>query len=191
MKKYQKIILTIVLILCLGINIVHADDETGVDNGTDASTTAATNDSNLDKPKTAEAQVLKVLGQKETVRDNGSKAVQQNLELGILTGPFKGQTKVYTGISGIDVVSSNVYKVNNKVLVSYNRDETGEYVFYVTDYVRNDSLLWLTLLFIVVVLLIGSKKGIMALISLIISFFVIIKVLGEDFSVNFKVILEK
>lgn len=177
MKKYQKIVLIITLILCLGINIVKADDEVSTNTGADASTTAATNDANLDKPKTAEAQVLKVLDQKETIRDNGSKAIQQNLELGILTGPFKGQTEVYTGISGIDVVSSNVYKVNDKVLVSYNRDETGEYVFYVTDYVRNGSLLWLTLLFISVVLLIGSKKGVMALISLIISFFVIIKVL--------------
>lgn len=131
----------------------------------------------VSKPKTAEAQVLKVLDQKETLRENGSKAIQQNLELGILTGPLKGQIKVYTGISGIDVVSSNVYRVNDKVLLSYNRDETGVYVFYVTDYVRTGSLLWLVIIFILVVLFIGGKKGLMALFSLVISFFVIIKVL--------------
>ena len=142
-------------------------------------TKAAADDAavNLDKPKTAEAEVLKVLDQKETVRENGSKAIQQNLELGILTGPLKGQTEVFTGISGVDVVSSNVYKVNDKVLVSYNRDETGQYVFYVTDYVRTTSLLWLTILFVIVVLLIGGRTGIMALTSLVISFFVIIKIL--------------
>lgn len=131
----------------------------------------------VDKPQNTEAQVLKVLDQKETFRENGSKAIQQNLELGILTGPLKGQTKNYLGINGIDVVSSREYRVGDKVLVSYNRDENGEYVFYVTDYVRNHSLLWLFIIFLAVVLLVGKKKGLMALLSLLISFLVIVKVL--------------
>lgn len=131
----------------------------------------------LDKPKIAEAQVLKILDQKEDFRENGSKTIQQNLELGILSGPLKGQTVVYLGISGIDVVSSRIYKINDKVLVSYNRDETGQYVFYVTDYIRTGSLLWLSLFFLLVVLLVGGRKGVMALVSLAISFFVIIKIL--------------
>lgn len=165
MKKYLKIIIvTLILFFSPGLNVAKAES---VGDGSQ----------NLDKPKTAEAQVLKVLDQKETLRENGSKSVQQNLELGILTGPFKGQTEIYTGISGIDVVSSNVYKVNDKVLVSYNRDETGQYAFYVTDYVRTNSLFWLTLFFVAIVLLIGGKKGILALMSLILSFFMIIKIL--------------
>lgn len=130
-----------------------------------------------EKPKSAEAQVIKVLEEKETVRENGSKTIQQNLELGILTGPLKGQTKIYTGISGIDVVSSNVYKANDKVLVSYNRGEDGEYDVYVTDYVRTNSLFWLALVFVLIVLIVGGFKGGMALLSLIISFFAIVKIL--------------
>jgi uncharacterized membrane protein len=130
-----------------------------------------------EKPKSAEAQVIKVLEEKELLRENGSKTVQQNLELGILTGPLKGQTKIYTGISGIDVVSSNVYKANDKVLVSYNRGENGEYAFYVTDYVRNNSLFWLALIFVIIVLIVGGFKGFMALLSLVVSFFAIVKVL--------------
>jgi len=160
--KLVKTLLLIILFFGVSFSSVHAE---------------ATSDQVLDKPKTAEAQVLKVLDQKETFRENGSKLIQQNLELGILTGPLKGQTETYTGISGIDVVSSNVYQANDRVLVSYNRDETGKYVFYVTDYVRTTSILWLTLFFIAVVLVIGGRTGIMALFSLAISFFVIIKVL--------------
>lgn len=162
MKILKTILIILIVFLGFGLAAVRAET---TDNGV------------LDKPKTAEAQILKVLDQKETIRENGSKAIQQNLELGILTGPLKGQTKIYIGISGIDVVSSNVYRINDKVLVSYNRDETGEYVFYVTDYVRTTSLLWLALFFIAVVLLIGGKKGLLALFSLVISFFVIIKIL--------------
>ena len=176
MKKITIFTILLILIFGFGPNMVRAEGEDGaqVDVATSTDATAA---NNLEKPKTAEAQVLKVLDQKETIRDNGSKAVQQNLELGILSGPLKGQTEIYTGISGIDVVSSNVYKANDKVLVSYNRDETGNYIFYVTDYVRTGSLFYLTLIFIGIVLLIGGKKGIMALFSLVVSFFVIIKVL--------------
>lgn len=161
MKNYLKtIILGLILFVVFPLSCVQAESE-----------------ADLNKPKTAEAQVLKILDQKETLRDNGSKSIQQNLELGILTGSFKGQTKIFTGISGVDMVSSREYKVNDKVLVSYNRDETGEYVFYVTDYVRTGSLFWLTVFFIIIVLSIGGKKGILALFSLLVSFFIIIKVL--------------
>jgi len=176
MKKITIIIFLLILIFGFGTNVVRAEGEDGASSVV-ATGTDATAINNSEKSKTAEADVLKVLDQKETIRENGSKSIQQNLELGILTGPLKGQTETYTGISGIDVVSSNAYKVNDKVLVSYNRDETGNYVFYVTDYVRTNSLLWLALFFVAVVLAVGGKKGIMALLSLLVSFFVIIKIL--------------
>lgn len=187
MKKIKIIIIFLVLFFGASFNIVKAEtvspdttsgDTTSIDaSSTELAVIDATAANVANKPKTAEADVLKVLDQRETIRENGSKAIQQNLELGILTGPLKGQTEIYTGISGIDVVSSNVYKVNDKVLVTYNRDETGSYVFYVTDYVRTTSLFWLTIFFIIVVLSVGGKKGLLALFSLVISFFVIIKVL--------------
>ena len=178
MKKIKIFIILLVLFFSLGASLVKAagEDGGGDTSGTDSGA-SATIANNLDKPKTAEADVLKILDQKEIIRDNGSKAIQQNLELGILTGSFKGQTEIFTGISGIDMVSSNVYKAGDKVLVSYNRNETGNYVFYVTDYVRTNSILWLTIFFILVVLIIGGRTGIMALGSLVVSFFVIIKIL--------------
>ena len=181
MKKIITIAILFTVFLGLSFNVVKADETSTDASADDVSGPSiiadATVTNNLEKPKTAEANVLKVLDEKTTIRENGSKSVQQNLELGILTGPLKGQIETYTGISGIDVVSSNVYKVNDKVLVSYNRDETGAYVFYVTDYVRTTSLLWLAVFFIIIVLLIGGKKGLFALFSLCVSFFVIIKVL--------------
>jgi len=182
MKKIITIVILFTLFLGLSFNVVKADatsTDVGISDASSSDSTVsdAMTANNLEKPKTAEANVLKILDEKTTIRENGSDSIQQNLELGILTGPLKGQTEVYTGIAGIDVVSSNVYKVNDKVLVSYNRDETGNYVFYVTDYVRTTSLLWLTLFFIAVVLVIGGRTGLMALFSLVVSFFVIIKVL--------------
>jgi uncharacterized membrane protein len=175
--KTLKILIISCLLFIFSFGVVLADEN--IDNGTSTGTDTVTINSNVDnnKPKSAEAQVLRVLDEKVSFRENGSKTTQQNLELGILTGPFKGQTEVYTGISGIDNVSSNVYKANDKVLVSYNRDETGAYVFYVTDYVRNNSLLWLVLIFITIVLIIGGLKGLMSLLSLMVSFVAIVYVL--------------
>lgn len=177
--KTLKIILISCLLFIFSFGMVLADDGEGGDTSNSVATDTSVVNSSVDsnKPKSAEAQVLRVIDEKVSVRENGSKTTQQNLELGILTGPLKGQTEVYTGISGIDNVSSNVYKANDKVLVSYNRDETGAYVFYVTDYVRNTSLLWLVLIFITIVLIIGGIKGLMSLLSLVVSFVAIVYIL--------------
>ncbi len=177
--KIIKLIIISFLLFIFSFGVVFAQDE-NASNATDTTNNATdtiNNSVDNNKPKSAEAQVLKVIDQKETFRENGSKTTQQNLEIGILTGPLKGQTEIYTGISGIDNVSSNVYKANDKVLVSYNRDETGAYVFYVTDYVRNNSLLWLVIIFVIIVVVIGGFKGFMALLSLIVSFVAIVYVL--------------
>jgi uncharacterized membrane protein len=125
----------------------------------------------------AQAVVLKILEEKDLVRDNGQKVKQQNLELGIITGELTGQKYNYFGISDLDVVSSNVYKVNDKVLVNYSRGADGQYVFYITDYMRNSALLWLFIFFVAVVVVIGGLKGFRSLLSLLFSFIIIMKVL--------------
>lgn len=125
----------------------------------------------------AEAKIIKILEQREITRDNGSTSTQQDLELLILSGSFKGQTKTYYGVSDLDVVSTRAYKTGDRVIVNYNSDSDGNYSFYITDFVRTNSLIYLTILFVLVVFLVGGKKGFMALFSLAISFFLIIKVL--------------
>lgn len=125
----------------------------------------------------AQAEVLQILKEQEMTRDNGSKVIQQNLEVGILEGELKGQKVVYNGISDLDVVSANNYKVGDKVLLAQSQDTDGNNIFYVTDYVRGASLFWLLALFVAVVLIVGGKMGFRALLSLAVSFFLIMKVL--------------
>lgn len=140
---------------------------------------ASENSSDLKPAKalTAEAEVLKIVKEQELKRENGQIIVQQDLELGILTGPFKGQVKNYYGISNLDVVAAQSYKVGDKVIVSYDQNEAGEYNFYIIDFVRTPILLYLTIIFILVVLVIGGKKGFFSILSLALTFFLIIKVL--------------
>lgn len=129
------------------------------------------------KALTAEAEVLKIVEEQDFERENGQVITQQNLELGILTGSFKGQVKSYYGISELDVVAAQKYKVGDKVIVSYDQNEAGEYNFYIIDFVRTSTLLYLGILFVIIVLLIGGKKGFFSLLSLTLTFFLIIKVL--------------
>ncbi|MCX6795556.1 MAG: YibE/F family protein [Candidatus Falkowbacteria bacterium] len=129
------------------------------------------------KPVTFRGEVLTILKEQYAARDNGQKVKQQNLEVGILDGELKGQRVVYNGISDVDVVSANTYQVGDKVLVARSQDEEGHNIFYVTDFVRGNSLLWLLILFVVAVLLVGGKMGLRALMSLVVSFFLIMKVL--------------
>lgn len=157
----NKILFSLALLFLVAVPIVKAEDAPNLS----------------DSVNTAEAQVLKILNTAEVDRENGQKTTQQDLQLGILSGPLKGEKVEYHGISEVDVVTSNIYRVNDKVIVSYSRGTDGKYVFFVTDYVRSRGLQWLLFVFIAIVIAVGGKKGFMALLSLFVSFLVIMKLL--------------
>lgn len=125
----------------------------------------------------AEAKVVKILEQKQVVQPNNTSVIQQNLQLQIMTGPLTGQVVEYDGISDLEVVGASVYSVGDKVIVNYSPGLDGQNIFYITDYVRSNDLLWLLGLFIIAILIIGRRQGLNALLSLIISFVFIIKVM--------------
>ena len=190
MKKIFKLSFACLFILIFSIAVsqpsLAADklseptDNAAVDNATssamlsDSGSADVRNESKASAPEIAQAVVLKILAEKEVKNDDGSKSKQQNLELKILTGPLAGQTEQYIGISDIQVTSTGVYKPGDKVVVNYSRDDTGNYNFYVTDYVRSGALLWLLFFFVIVVLIVGQWKGLRALLSFFLSFLFII-----------------
>lgn len=121
------------------------------------------------------AEVVKVLELQEKTREDGSVFRQQNLKLLGLDGEFKGREIVYEGISDVEVANANLYEVGDKVFVDAYIDEYGRETFYVVEFVRSSSLLWLAAIFVVLVLIVGRFKGLKALISLALSFVIIIK----------------
>lgn len=125
--------------------------------------------------ETFEARVIKVFEQKQIERENGTSATQQNLLLKGLTGSFKNKEISYEGISDFDVVGSNVYKTGDRVLVQRSITPDNSDKFYVIDFVRRGYLYLLALIFALVIVAVGKTKGLKALISLTISFFIIIK----------------
>lgn len=123
-----------------------------------------------------EAKVLEILEQKETVREDGSKSILQKLKLKGLEGKWKDQEIIFDGTE-IDVIAKNLYKEGNKVLVSHSQDGDGNDYYYVTDFVRRENLYFLAVIFVLIILITGKWRGFRALLGLIFSFFIILKII--------------
>ncbi|NLZ74650.1 YibE/F family protein [Candidatus Falkowbacteria bacterium] len=139
------------------------------------STFATEEENEFLKDQTFKAKVVEILEERTIEREGGSTALQQNLLLKGLEKEWRGKEITFTGISDIDVASANTYKVGDTVLVNETRNIDGDFVYYVVDFVRTGYLVLLVLIFSLLIVIIGRKKGFKALISLLASFFVIIK----------------
>ncbi|MDO8668667.1 MAG: YibE/F family protein [Candidatus Buchananbacteria bacterium] len=124
-----------------------------------------------------EAKVIRILEQTEIEREGGSKAIQQNILLLGLTGEWKNKEIKYEGISDLDVVGNNTYKAGDKVLVQRSITSENEDKFYIVDFVRRGYLYLLAFIFALVIVAVGKIKGLKALISLAVSFLIIIKLI--------------
>ena len=121
------------------------------------------------------AKVLEVVAELEKVREDGSFFIQQDLKLKILNGDNKNSEIYFYGISDLEVFSTSAYEKGDRVFIDSYLDEKGEETFYLVDTVRTKALIILALIFITILITIGRFKGFRALISLILSFVVIIK----------------
>lgn len=123
---------------------------------------------------TFKARVIKVLEEKTTIRDDGSIAFQQNLLLKGLNGDFKGKEIISFGIGDFDVVSVGAYKAGDAIYVDSITNGNGEANYFVTDYIRTNWLYVLAIIFILVTVIFGGRKGLKSLLGLILSFIVIV-----------------
>lgn len=124
-----------------------------------------------------EARVIKIVDQQEVAREDGTTALQQNILLKGLTGNFIDREIEYQGISDFDVVGNNVYKSGDKVLVQRSAVSGEVDKFYIVDFIRRGYLYLLAAIFVVVIVIAGKSKGLKALLSLVLSFFIIIKLI--------------
>ncbi len=125
--------------------------------------------------ETFEAEVLTIKNEREFTREDGSRGFQQDISLKGLTGSWKDKKVDYNGIENLDIVSQNVYKVGDRVVLNWNQGLNGEDQFYIMDFVRRGYLYLLAILFVILIIAVGRTKGLRSLLSLIISFIVIIK----------------
>lgn len=125
--------------------------------------------------KIIQARVVEILRQQDVTSEDGSRTIQQDIRLEGLEDEFLGKTLNYFGVGDVDVVKKNIYKIGDVVLVLASIDDRGQYNYFVTDYVRTKSLLYLFVIFVVILLAVSGLKGLRALLSLSFSFLVIMK----------------
>ena len=125
--------------------------------------------------ETLEAEIVEILEEKQiTPEFSEGEQFYQKMKLLVTKGSFKD--KVIVVESGVLLmVNQQEYKIGDKVMVSYSKNFEGADVFFITDYIRRGSLLWLFTIFVILTVIIGKWRGMNSLLGMGASFFVIFK----------------
>lgn len=116
----------------------------------------------------AVARVTDVLYDDAETQDwtEGRRVGQQQLEVELLSGEWKG--KVLEGSNYLSVYSNVDAKVGTKIIVRLDMDDAGEpYIISVPNYDRAPMLFGLLAVFAALLIVIGGRKGVMALLGLV------------------------
>lgn len=121
--------------------------------------------------ETLEVSVLSILEEKE-IEVMEEKQLYQKLECLVTKGSLKDKKLVIEN-GNIPVANLQKYKVGDKLVVSYSKDFEGNDAFYITDYVRRNSLFWLFFIFIAVTVVVAGWRGLSSLLGMGASFLII------------------
>lgn len=119
------------------------------------------------------AKIVDINNDGQETNMDGQTAYLQTLKLIGIEGAWKFK-EIKIENNGFNILSPNAYKKNDIMIVAHSQNENGQDHFSVVDFVREGPIYFLGLLFAGLVIIIGRKKGIKALIALTISFLVII-----------------
>jgi uncharacterized membrane protein len=144
----------------------------------------ATSEEMIHKEIYPRAKILKILDevtQETDLSGGGIRSDVQILEVLILDGIHQGK-KIRAEYNLSFGLSANYrydsLKVNDRVMLYLDEDEDGFIQnAYVAEIVRERVLFYLVLIFLFLLLIVGRVKGLMAIVSLIITAFAIIKIL--------------
>ena len=116
----------------------------------------------------AVARVTDILDDNAETQDwtEGRRIGQQYLEVEILNGPWKGET--LEAINYLTIYTNVDAKIGTKIVVRLDLDDEGApYIISIPNYNRAPVLLGLLAIFAALLLLIGRKKGLTALLGLV------------------------
>lgn len=122
------------------------------------------------------AEVIEIIREEKVPASDGGTMKQQDLKLRGLEGEYKDKIIEYKGIGMPEMTQKSVYKKGDRVLVEAGLDSEGKVVkFFITDYYRLNGIFWLSLIFVLSLLVIGRWKGVRSLVALALTFLVIMK----------------
>lgn len=125
----------------------------------------------LPKQETLEATVSKIIEEKQ-IEVMQKKQLYQKLELEITKGLLIGK-KIIVENGNMPLANEQKYQVDDKVMVSMSKGIDGKPSYYISDYIRRDSLMVLFFVFVILTIIIARLRGLMSLVGMGISFLVI------------------
>lgn len=127
-----------------------------------------------DDTQTVEARVVRVIETGTIAIAPNHRQPFQRLELEIVSGPLRGErAQVEYGV--LDVSSEErLFRQGDHVLVTVTPRPEGGYVWMITDIVRTGALAALGIVFVAFAILVSGWKGVRALVSLAISFVILL-----------------
>ncbi len=120
--------------------------------------------------------------QTQNVQQNNVEAIRQDVQLEILSGQFKGEKRTVENIISGNPYYDIVLKQGDKVVVHVEPQsdfvvDADDVDFFITD-IRRDGALWLLAgIFSALIILIGKKKGVRALLSIVFTVLLIFSVM--------------
>lgn len=125
----------------------------------------------IQQEERVEAIVKNIKSEKE-IEIFERKQLVQELELFVTSGSLKNQNLIIKN-GELPAVQQILYKPGDKIVVSITKNFDGQNMYTITDYVRRDILYWLAGIFLLLVIVIGGKKGFASIIGLAFSFIII------------------
>ena len=176
-SKVSKVVFLILLFIILGTTLVRADEQTA--GATPMATAETTNTEEKAQTENIKAKIIEAGEIYERDNGSGGKETVQNVKVKILNGEKKDEKFDATFLLTYDMDNKIVgygLREGNTVYVKIS-EESGEVKVVVQDVVRQKYLIGLILFFFASIILIGRKKGIKAIIGLIITIVAVLFVL--------------
>jgi len=174
MAKYLKFLLIIAVlsILLHAVAFVQAEE---------ADSNLPQNILNISEPLKISYEKARILEVEETTQKiEGEEGVRyetlQKVRVKILSGKYKGKEEVLENTISANPLDLSLKK-GNKILVYIEEHKNGSVIFQVQDYWRLNILIWFVVIFLLILLLLGGRQGLKAILSLAIAALLIFKIL--------------
>ncbi len=116
-----------------------------------------------------EAKITNVLESSEIIETSGNRHPYQKLELVGLTGQYKGK-KLQIENGKYDQSGVVIYQAGDTVVVTIEKNDKGQDMFTITDFVRRTPLFLLFALFALLAIFVGGKRGLSSLVGMAVTF---------------------
>ncbi len=113
--------------------------------------------------------VVSDVKEEKKLRDGGVDRKYQRLELVVTSSERKGQ-KILVENGKVPIINHIEYKSGDKVSVSITKNPDGKEAYFITDYVRRNSLYLLIVIFFILTIIVGRLRGVTSLVGMALSF---------------------